>query len=40
MLKFFVPPKKTTCTEILTQFELLYRDNVMFEIRSEYSDFL
>ena len=37
---FLYHPKKIEYTAFLTQFELLYRDTLMFEMKSENSDFL
>ena len=37
-LRFSVPPKKYA--DFLTQFEFLYRDTIMFEMKSENRDFL
>ena len=39
-LRFCIPPKKIEYAEFLTQFELLYRDTIMFEMKSENRDFL
>ena len=36
----FIPPKKTDYTDFLTQFELLYKNIVMFEIRFKNRNFL
>ena len=35
-----MPPKKIEYADFLTQFELLYRDTIMFEMKSENRDFL
>ena len=35
-----IPPKKIKYADFLTQFELLYRDTIMFEMKSENHDFL
>ena len=37
---FCIPPKKIEYADFLTQFELLYRDTIMFEMKSENRDFL
>ena len=34
-LRFCIPPKKIEYTDFLTRFELLYRDIIMFEMKSE-----
>ena len=34
-LRFSIPPKKIEYSNFLTQFELLYRDTLMFEMKSE-----
>ena len=39
-LRFSIPPKKIEYAEFLTQFELLYRDTIMFEMKYENRDFL
>ena len=39
-LRFSIPPKKIEYSDFLTQFEMLYRDNIMFEMKSENHDFL
>ena len=39
-LRFSVPPKKNEYGDFLTQFELLYRDTIMFEMNTENRDFL
>ena len=39
-LKFCIPPKKIEYADFLTQFELLYRDTIMFKMKSENRDFL
>ena len=39
-LRFRIPPKKIEYADFLTQFELLYRDTIMFEMKSENRDFL
>ena len=39
-LRFCIPPKKIEYADFLTQFELLYRDTIMFETKSENCDFL
>ena len=39
-LRFSIPPKKIEYADVLTQFELLYGDTVMFEMKSENRDFL
>ena len=39
-LGFCILPKKTAYAAFLTQFELLYRDTKMLEIKSENRDFL
>ena len=39
-LRFSVPPKKNEYGDFLTQFELLYRDTIMFEMNTENCDFL
>ena len=38
--RFCIPPKKIEYADFLTQFELLYRDTIMFEMKSENRDFL
>ena len=40
MHRFYIPPKKIEYPDFLTQFELLYRDTIMFEMKSENYDFL
>ena len=37
---FPIPRKKIEYADFLTQFELLYRDTIMFEMKSENRDFL
>ena len=39
-LRFCIPPKKIEYADLFTQFELLYRDIIMFEMKSENRDFL
>ena len=39
-LRFSVPPKRIEYADFLTQFELLNRDTIMFEMKSENRDFL
>ena len=39
-LRFSITPKKIEYADFPTQFELLYRDTLMFEIKSENCDFL
>ena len=39
-LRFSVPPKKIEYADFLTQFELLYRDTIMFEMKSKNCDLL
>ena len=39
-LKFCIPPKKIEYADFLTQFELLYRDTIMFKMKPENRDFL
>ena len=39
-LRFSIPPKKIEYADFLTQFELLYRDAIMFEMKSENREFL
>ena len=39
-LRFCIPSKKIEYVDFLTQFELLYRDTIMFEMKSENRDFL
>ena len=39
-LRFCIPPKKIEYADFLTQFELLYRDTIMFEMKSENRDLL
>ena len=39
-LRFYITPKKIDYAYFLTQFELLYRDTIMFEMKSENRDFL
>ena len=39
-LRFFIPPKKIECVDLLAQFKLLCRDTIMFEMKSENHDFL
>ena len=39
-LRFFIPPKKIEHADFLVQFELLYRDTIMFKMKSGNRDFL
>ena len=39
-LRFCIPPKKIEYADILTKFELLYRDTILFEMKSKTCDFL
>ena len=39
-LRFSILPKKIEYADFLTQFELLHRDNITFEMKSENRDFL
>ena len=39
-LRFCKPPKNIEYADFLTQFELLYRDTIIFEMKSENGDFL
>ena len=39
-LRFPIPRKKIEYDDFLTQFEILYRDTIMFEMKSENRDFL
>ena len=39
-LRFCIPPKKIEYADILTKFELLYRDTILFEMKSKTRDFL
>ena len=39
-LRFCIPPKKVEYPDILTKFELLYRDTILFEMKSETRNFL
>ena len=39
-LRFCIPPKKTEYADFLSQFELLHRETIMFEMESENRDFL
>ena len=39
-LRFSIPPKKIEYADFLTQFELVYRDTMMFEMKSENRGFL
>ena len=39
-LRFSIPSKKTECANFFTQFELLYRATMMFEMKFKNSDFL
>ena len=38
--RFFIPVKKIEYADCFTQFELLYKYTIMFEMKSENSDFL
>ena len=38
--RFFIPVKKIEYADCFTQFELLYKCTIMFEMKSENSDFL
>ena len=37
-LRFSIPPKKIEYADFFAQFELLYRDAIMFEMKSEHRD--
>ena len=39
-LRFFIPPKKIEHADFLGQFELLYRDTIMFKMKSRNRDFI
>ena len=39
-LRFSIPPKKIEYANFFTQIQLLYRDTIMFEIKSENHNFL
>ena len=39
-LTFCIPPKKIEYADFLTQFELLYRDTIFFEMKFETSNFV
>ena len=39
-LRFCIPPKRIVYADFLTQLELLYRDTLIFEMKSENCDFL
>ena len=39
-LRFFIPPKRIEYADFLTQFELLYRGTIIFEIKFANHDFL
>ena len=34
-LRFSIPPKNIECADFLTQFELLYRDTIMFQMKNK-----